>query len=106
MARSPGAAYKIPLVDDVQSLSFLKHRVDFGLPHVNSSAPNQTESFYIAFDVDGEGNVQNVEGIGSPALLETVKRAVKQWKYEPYVVDGKIVPLWKSYMQIVITTNK
>ena len=40
--------------------------------------------------VDKEGNVEDVIYVsGHPMLAPAAIRAVKQWKYKPYVADGK-----------------
>jgi protein TonB len=43
--------------------------------------------------VDKDGNVEDVIYIsGHPMLAPAALRAVKQWKYKPYVADGKPQP--------------
>ncbi|HEY1677464.1 MAG TPA: TonB family protein [Candidatus Sulfotelmatobacter sp.] len=40
----------------------------------------------------GDGNVGNIEiAAGNPVLAEAAVHAVKQWKYQPYAVDGRPV---------------
>ncbi len=43
--------------------------------------------------VDDSGKVESVHLVeGNPALAEAAIRAVKQWRYRPYVRDGKSLP--------------
>lgn len=47
--------------------------------------------------IDEKGNVKDVKVIRSKPLLDQAAiDAVKQWKYEPFVVDGKPVPFAMS----------
>lgn len=42
--------------------------------------------------IDGSGNVQDVVVTqGNPVLADAAVKAVKQWKYQPYMLDGKAV---------------
>lgn len=44
--------------------------------------------------IDCEGNVENVRTLRSvPPLDDAAKEAVRQWKYEPTVIDGVAVPI-------------
>jgi protein TonB len=43
--------------------------------------------------VDDSGNVESVYLMeGNPALADAAIHAVKQWRYRPYVRDGKSLP--------------
>jgi len=43
--------------------------------------------------VDKDGNVEDVIFVsGHPMLAPAAVRAVKQWKYKPYVADAKSQP--------------
>lgn len=42
--------------------------------------------------IDGEGNVKNLTVVsGNPLLADAATKAVKQWKYQPYLLDGQPV---------------
>jgi TonB family protein len=42
--------------------------------------------------IDREGNIAELEALsGHPLLVESAIKAVKQWKYKPYVLNGKPV---------------
>lgn len=52
-------------------------------------------------NVDGSGNVINAKAVaGHPLLLEAAEQTIKQWKYKPYVANGKVVERWGSRVDL------
>jgi periplasmic protein TonB len=50
------------------------------------------EDVKVLFWVDSSGAVGNVRAIeGDPALAQAAVEAVKQWKYQPYILNGQPV---------------
>ena len=65
---------------------------------VNPDYPDEARSKHIQgavvlnVQVLGNGNVGTIEiATGNPVLAEAAVHAVRQWKYQPYVVDGRPV---------------
>ena len=68
-------------------------------------AVEQEEDLDVVMDVvlNEDGSVQNVNVIqGNPLLNSTATDAVKQWKYTPLKVDGKLV----NKLVVVVTFAK
>jgi len=65
--------------------------VDPGFPEAAAAQGIQEGSVYLNVRIDEEGNVKKVMVIESSNELfnEPALRAVKQWKYEPYIQDGR-----------------
>ncbi len=73
------------------SANRLIHRVE---PEYPSEAREQHIQGSVVLDVQvmGDGTVGNIEILkGSPLLAEAAVHAVRQWKYQPYFVDGQPV---------------
>jgi len=74
-----------------QSTSSLIHRVDPQYPEQAKSQHIQGPVVLQA-QVLSDGTVGNVAILeGNPILAEAATHAVKQWKYQPYLVDGRPV---------------
>lgn len=76
-----------------QSVSegYLMHAVSPVYPDVARAARIQGPVVLCAV-IDTQGKVKNVEVAGGrPELSSSAKYAVQQWRYRPYVVDGKPV---------------
>jgi len=42
--------------------------------------------------IDRQGNIANLELLrGDPILAESAIKAVKQWKYRPYILNGEAI---------------
>jgi TonB family protein len=88
-AESTAASAKTPADD--KSAAQLLHRVD---PQYPEAAKTQHLEGAVVLEahVLGDGTVGNVAIVnGDPLLAEAATQAVKQWKYQPYVVDGRPV---------------
>jgi periplasmic protein TonB len=70
----------------------LVHLVPPTLP-VGASAPGLEGTVVLKTVVDDSGKVETVRLVeGNPALADAAIHAVKQWRYRPYVRNGKSVP--------------
>jgi len=68
----------------------LVHRVPPTLP---KGAPAQGDTVVLKAVVDDNGKVESVSLVeGNPTLAAAAMLAVKQWRYRPYVRDGKNLP--------------
>ena len=73
--------------------SKLIHKVDPEYPELAKRARVQGK-VNLAVTVNEEGHVSNVEVIGGhPMLLIAAEKAVKQWKYQPTLLNGKAIPV-------------
>lgn len=74
----------------------LAHRVDPEIPGRPASSP-PLDQFILSIVVDQKGAVQRVEVLQGdddhPSSNSAVADAVKQWRYEPFLLDGKPVPV-------------
>ena len=67
----------------------LKHRVEPNYPRVAKENHIQGD-VALAVLISTEGNVTNVKTIsGDPLLVDASTEAVKQWKYRPFLLNGK-----------------
>jgi protein TonB len=65
------------------------HRVD---PEYPEAAKSQHIEGPVVLDAQvlGDGSVGNIAIVaGDPLLAQAATQAVKQWKYQPYIVDGR-----------------
>jgi TonB family protein len=52
---------------------------------------------FVHFEIDKSGSVQNLRLIsGHPMLAPAAIEAVRQWQYEPYIIDGNAVTVQTS----------
>jgi TonB family protein len=76
-------------VADESSATRLIHRVE---PEYPAEAAAQHIQGVVTLDVQigAEGAVHNIEVVdGNPLLAEAAVQAVRQWRYQPYAVDGR-----------------
>ena len=88
--RAESSAASATPADD-KSAARLLHRVD---PQYPEAAKTQHLEGAVVLEahVLGDGTVGNIAIVdGDPLLAEAATQAVKQWKYQPYVVDGRPV---------------
>lgn len=70
----------------------LIHKVDPVLPETGGSPAPGQDAVVLNAVVGTDGRVMNVRPLsGPPALLSAAADAVKWWKYQPYLVDGRPV---------------
>jgi protein TonB len=56
--------------------------------------------------IDKEGSVSNVEVVsGEPSLAAAAVEAVRQWKYRPYLLNGKAVEV-ETQVQVSFTLSQ
>lgn len=71
----------------------LIHRVE---PEYPAEARTQHIQGTVVLDVQigGDGTVRNIAAVsGDPVLTEAATKAVKQWRYQPYSIDGNPVEM-------------
>jgi len=89
--RSPSEGLATPTRAPALSGTRLIHRV---LPEYPAQARVQNIQGPVVLDVQigGSGEVANVDVVsGDPLLADAAVQAVKQWRYKPYVVDGRSI---------------
>jgi protein TonB len=78
------------------ALSLLTHRVEPVMPHGDMVA-SISGTVVIAFEITADGSVRHATAVSGPKMLRaTVLAAVKQWKFKPFVLDGKPTPVATS----------
>jgi len=78
----------IPLLSNAEARKLAKHTVE---PKVPAKAAARGSTFTMRVRVNEEGRtvaVMNVRKV-KPALYEAAVKALRQWKFNPYVKDGK-----------------
>jgi protein TonB len=71
----------------------LRHKVDPVYPW-DARVNHLTGDVLIRIIIDQQGNVSNMTVIrGDPILIESVIKAVKQWKYRPYILNGEAIEM-------------
>jgi TonB family protein len=90
--RSKGPAAPTPIGGDVKQAKLIK-----SVPPIYPAlARSQRISGNVQIDalIDAQGNVTTMKVLsGSPILHQSALAAVKQWKYEPAMLDGKPTPM-------------
>jgi hypothetical protein len=75
----------------------LEHRVDMIWPHHGMDARVEG-TVIVAFEITRDGRVRHPMAVSGPALLRPpVVKAISQWKFRPYVVNGRAVTVALSY---------
>jgi protein TonB len=88
-SESSAASAKTPADD--KSAARLLHRVDPQYPEA-AKMQHLEGAVVLEAHVLGDGTVGNIAIVnGDPLLAEAATQAVKQWKYQPYVVGGRPV---------------
>jgi len=71
--------------------SLIRHKVDPVYPW-DAKVNHITGDVLIRIIIDQQGNVSNITVIrGDPILIESAIKAVKQWKYRPYILNGEAI---------------
>lgn len=85
--RAPASSPREP--SNATSPSRLIHRVEPEYP-VEARAKHVQGEVVLEVQVLGEGKIGNIDVIqGDPLLTDAAIQAVKQWRYQPYFVDGQ-----------------
>jgi hypothetical protein len=98
-ARSPleRASYTPPYVQQAEAEKHLTHRVDPIFPKVKLSKippnvytriPEGTVSLRVLIHTDGSFTIEEVRA-SHPEFYQPAEDAVKQWKFAPFIIDGK-----------------
>lgn len=75
------------------SRSRLIHRVEPDYP-VEARTQHIQGVVVLDIQIGQDGVVHNVVVVeGNPVLVESARKAVKQWRYQPYVLDGRMVEM-------------
>ena len=85
---APGAK-KIRISSGVAN-SLLRHKVDPVYP-LDAKTKHIAGDVILQATIDPQGNVTNLAVVqGDPILAKSALKAVKQWKYKPYTMNGQV----------------
>jgi protein TonB len=71
--------------------SLIRHKVDPVYPW-DAKVNHITGDVLLKAVIDRQGNIANLELLrGDPILAESAIKAVKQWKYRPYILNGEAI---------------
>jgi protein TonB len=71
--------------------SLIRHKVNPVYPW-DARVNHITGDVLIRIVIDRQGNVSNMTVIrGDPILIESAIKAIKQWKYRPYILNGEAI---------------
>jgi len=88
---APSSGHATASVPASSTPSRLIHRVEPEYP-LEAREKHIQGSVVLDVQVQGEGTVGNIDVVqGDPLLSEAAIQAVRQWKYQPYLVDGRPV---------------
>jgi TonB family protein len=77
--------------------SLLEHRADIEWVHHGMEARVEG-TVIVAFEITKDGHVRHPMAVSGPAMLrQPVVKAISQWKFKPYIVNGKAVAVAISY---------
>ncbi|MDR3754948.1 MAG: energy transducer TonB [Terracidiphilus sp.] len=83
----------------------LIHKAELQCPKI-AMPPRITGTVVVAFTLDRGGNVRNPTVISGPALLrKPVLDAVRQYKYKPYLLNGKAVEV-ETTVSVAVDTAR
>jgi len=69
----------------------IRHKVDPVYPW-DAKVNHITGDVLLKAVIDRQGNIANLELLrGDPILAESAIKAVKQWKYRPYILNGEAI---------------
>ena len=73
--------------------SIFMHRVDPVFPHEGMAA-RMSGTVMVEFEITTEGRVRHATPVSGPRLLQgPVLKAVNQWVFRPYTLNGKAIPV-------------
>jgi periplasmic protein TonB len=71
--------------------SLIRHKVDPVYPR-KARKNDITGDVLVRIIIDRQGNVTNLAVIqGDPILVKSAVKAVKQWKYRPFILNGEAI---------------
>jgi periplasmic protein TonB len=71
--------------------SLIRHKVDPVYPW-DARVNHITGDVLLRATIDRQGNITNLAVVrGDPILIESAIKAVKQWKYRPYILNGEAI---------------
>jgi protein TonB len=89
-----------PELSEVDSTKILERRVDPIYPP-EAKASGISGGVTLLVLVNGDGTVERVDYVDGPEILgHAAERAIKEWKYKPYIVDGNVIPKWLTTVEI------
>lgn len=69
----------------------IRHRVEPVYPW-DARVNHITGDVVLQATIDRQGNITNLRAVkGDPILVKSAVKAVSQWKYHPYVLNGEVV---------------
>jgi hypothetical protein len=88
-------AAPLPFLDSTESQKLLLHRVE---PVYSPNEKHIAAEIVVVLTIATGGRVVGVRALGGPpSLVMDARIAAIQWKYKPYIRDGKEVPLWETW---------
>jgi protein TonB len=100
---APPQPYEIQ-ISSVVAEKLLVHKVEpDACPHV-AMAARVTGTVVVAFEIDQKGNVLHLKVVSGPKMLQkAVFDAVRKYKYNPYLLNGKAVEV-ETTVSVAIDT--
>ena len=99
-AAQPGSKEKPVTVSSGVIAGLLLHKVDPVYPK-DAREAKVSGSVVMLVIIDNEGRIANLSAVAGPALLrDAALNAVNQWRYKPYLLNGKPV-----FVKSQITVN-
>jgi len=69
-----------------------EHIISVSMPRYPAQPKDSDGILAIQMEIDGAGLVRNVQLLqGDPALLPNVERAVREWRFRPFLIDTEAV---------------
>ena len=79
------------VIEPSRAEEMLAHKVDATYPEMARMAHIQG-NVILQVLIDKQGHVANMKAmIGHPILIQAARDAVKQWEYQPFVLNGEVV---------------
>ena len=87
----PGPGTKRVRISSGVAEGLIRHKVDPVYPQ-KARENHITGDVLLKAVIDRQGNITNIELVrGDPILAESAIKAVKQWKYRPYILNGEAI---------------
>jgi periplasmic protein TonB len=87
----PGPGTKRVRISSGVAEGLIRHKVDPVYPW-DAKVNHITGDVLLKAVIDRQGNIANLELLrGDPTLAESAIKAVKQWKYRPYILNGEAI---------------
>ena len=87
----PGPGTKRVRISSGVAEGLIRHKVDPVYPQ-KARENHITGDVLLKAVIDRQGDITNIELVrGDPILAESAIKAVKQWKYRPYILNGEAI---------------